>query len=88
MKISKNKREKISEQILLFLYSKVPQALFTSNIASELARDEEFVKKLLLELKKGGLVSEIKKNAKGASYRRRSRWSLTDSVYRAYKVYQ
>ena len=61
MKVSLEKREKISEQILAFLYSISPQLVFTSHIANELARDEEFTKNLLLELKKKGLILEVKK---------------------------
>ena len=48
MKISEEKKEKISEQILAVLYSLNPQAIFTSNIAKEVARDEEFTKKILI----------------------------------------
>ena len=44
MKISIQKREKISEQILAYLYSISPRPSFTSHIAEELARDEEFIK--------------------------------------------
>jgi hypothetical protein len=62
--------------------------LFTLNIAKEIARDEEFVKILLLELKKKGFVLEIRKNPKGISYSRRSRWKLTDNAYQAYKSHQ
>ena len=85
MKISKQKREKISEQILAHLYSLTPKPLFTSHIAIELARDEEFIKKLLLDLKKRKLVTEIKKSPKGVDYLRRSRWKLTDKAYEVYK---
>ena len=88
MKISQEKREKISEQILLFLYSVNPKSMFTLHIAQELARDEEFIKKILLELKKKKLVLEIKKNPKGVDYKRRSRWRLSDKVYQAYKANQ
>lgn len=88
MKISKEKREKISEQILLLLYSKTPLALFTSKIAQEIARDEEFTKTLLMELKKKKLVIEIKKNPKGMLYIKRSRWRMGDEVYKAYKEHQ
>ncbi len=86
MKISSNKRDKISEQILSFLYSISPRSDFTSHIAQEVVRDEEFVKSLLLDLKKKGLVLEIKKNSKGASYIKRSRWKLSDAVYSAYRT--
>lgn len=88
MKISREKREKISEHILTFLYSNTPKLFFTSLIAKEIARDEEFVKKLLLELKNKGLVIEIKRNPKGKLYKTRSRWKLSDVAYNAYKKIQ
>ena len=88
MKISDKKREKISEQILAFLFSVSPKPTFTSHIAQEIARDEEFVKKLLLELKSKKLIIEIKKNPEGIDYVRRSRWRLSDSTYQAYKIHQ
>ena len=88
MKISEKKREKIFEQILSYLFSQSPKALFTSNIASEIARDEEFVKKLLLDLKKKNLIVEIKKNPQGVDYLRRSRWRLREETYTLYKKIQ
>ncbi len=88
MKISDPKKEKISEQILAFLYSINPKPFFTSHIAREIARDEEFIKKLLLELKNKGLVIEIKKNPSGMVYRKRSRWRLSPKTYEAYRKNQ
>jgi hypothetical protein len=88
MKISDSKKEKIYEQILALLYSSSPKSLFTVNIAEEIARDEEFVKFLLLDLKKKGLVIEIKKNPEGISYLKRSRWTLSDIAYQTYKKHQ
>lgn len=88
MKISDEKKEKIYEQILSLLYSVSPRAIFTLNIAKELARDEEFVKSLLLVLKKKDLVIEVKKNPKGLPYIKRSRWKLSDPAYSAYKKHQ
>ncbi len=88
MKISNAKREKINEQILALLFSNSPKLFFTSQIANEIARDEEFVKSLLLELKKKKLVSEIKKNPQGIDYLRRSRWKLSDAAYEMYKKHQ
>lgn len=85
MKISKEKRDKISEQILQVIYSNPLKALFTSNIAEEIARDEEFVKKLLLDLKHKKIVIEIKKNPKGISYLRRSRWVLSEAAKNVYR---
>ena len=88
MKISEKKRQKISEQILAFLYFKSPQALFTSQIAQEIARDEEFIKKILIQLKEKNLLLEIDKNSKGKLYLRRARWRLSDNAYIAYRNYQ
>lgn len=88
MKISKKKKEKICEQILALLYSITPKSIFTSHIAQEIARDEEFVKKLLLELNSKKLIVEIKRNPKGILYLRRSRWKMSDAAYNAYTKYQ
>lgn len=88
MKISKEKKDRISEQILAFLYSESPKTIFTYHIAKEIARDEEFIKKLLLELKERRLVIEVKKNPKGSVYLRRSRWGLSEIAYNSYKKIQ
>ena len=88
MKISQIKRDKISEQILSVLYYNFPQPMFTSKIAFEIARDEEFIKKLLFDLKDKKLIKEIKKNPKGKEYMRRSRWKMDENVYQKYKKYQ
>ena len=84
MKISQPKKDKISEQILNHLFFQSPKPCFTSHIALEVARDEEFTKTLLLNLKKKGLVVEIKKNPKGKEYLRRIRWKLSNKVYNYY----
>lgn len=88
MYISKEKKEKISEQILAHLYLTNPKPLFTFHIAREMARDEEFIKKLLKDLKKQGFVIEIKKNPKGKEYTKRSRWKLSEKAYLFYKQRQ
>jgi len=85
MKISEEKREKISEQILAAIYSVNPKPLFTSQIAREIARDEEFTKKILLNLKEKSLLKEVKKNPEGKDYTRRSRWRLSEETYKKYK---
>jgi len=85
MKLSKEKRDKISEQILSLLFHSFPKQLFTAEIAKEIARDEEFVKTLLFELKDKNLLVLIKKNEKGLLFIRRLRWQLTPE---AYKIYQ
>ena len=86
--ISQQKIEKISEQILFHLYTIFPKQIFTSDIAKELARDEEFVKKLLKTLEKKELVIKIDKNPKGLQYSRRLRWRISNKAYNAYKNQQ
>jgi hypothetical protein len=88
MHISKEKREKISEQILAHLYLTNPKPAFTFHIAREIARDEEFVKTLLKEMKKKELVIEINKNPKGKEYLKRSRWKLSEKAYLLYNQKQ
>ena len=88
MKISEKNKQKISEQILAYLYSITPRAVFTVQIARELVRDEEFVKRLLIDLKGKGFVADINKNSKGITYLKRKRWKLSDKAYSAYKLSQ
>jgi len=83
--ISEKKKEKIQEQILHYLFSISPEAAHTNLIAQEIARDEEFTKSLLQQLKSKDLVLEVKKNRQGEDYIRRQRWRLSDKAYEAYK---
>ena len=83
--ISKVKRSKISEQILSHLFQNTPQALFTSAIANELVRDEEFTKSLLKELESHKLVVRVTKSQSGKEYQRWERWRLSNAAFEAYK---
>jgi predicted transcriptional regulator with HTH domain len=86
MKLSKEKKDKIAEQILSHLYHSFPKQLFTAEIAKEIARDEEFIKTLMFELKEKNLVIIIKKNEDGKDFVRRIRWQLSGPAYQAYDV--
>ncbi len=86
--ISQKTKDKISEQILHYLFIISPESAFTNTVASSTARDEEFTKVLLLDLKKKGLVIEINKNSKGINYTKRQRWRLSNQAYEAYKKHQ
>ena len=87
-RISSQKIEKISEQILSYLFKTFPKQIFTSEIAQELARDEEFTKKLLLQLEKKKLIIKINKNSQGFEYSRRLRWRISNKTYEIYKKHQ
>ncbi len=84
MKLSQEKKDKITEQILSFIYHKFPQSPFTAEIAKEIARDEEFIKKLLFELKEKDFLVPIKKNKRGEIFSRRIRWRLSNKVYEVF----
>ena len=86
--ISKQKREKISEQILAHLFDNSPNAIFTSKIAQEVARDEEYTKSLLQDLEKNKLIVKVKKNQHGQDYVRRERWRLSNTAFIAYNNHQ
>ncbi len=84
-RVSESNQEKIKEAILSALYHSSPKALFGAEIAREIIRDEEFVKRLLLDLEKKGLVISVKKNSEGIDYLKRARWRMTNQVFKAYK---
>lgn len=84
-KLSNEKTQKIKEEILSILYHNTLKAMFTNSIAQELIRDEEFTKKLLLELKKEGLIDEIKRSKEGYEYCKWRRWKLSSKALEAYK---
>ncbi len=87
-KISQAKKDKISEQILHYLFSISPEAVHTNKIAMETARDEEFTKAILQDLKSKNLVVEIKKSPQGEDYLRRQRWRLSSQVYNVFSKKQ
>lgn len=86
MRLSKQKRDRIAEQVLSFLYHEFPRAHFTASISREIARDEEFIKTIMHELQDKKLVNCIRKNPQGLVYSRRCRWNLSPKAYDAYKL--
>ena len=87
-RISKEKKEKIQEQIIYYLFTLFPKQVFTFDIAKELARDEEFIKKLLLELESKGILFKIDKNKHGIKFERRLRWRISNETYKIYEQHQ
>lgn len=83
--ISNKKKSKISEQILSYLYNLSPEAAFTSKIAEEIIRDEEFTKSLLEDLEKSKLLVRITKGPDGQDYSRWTRWRMSNAAFEAYK---
>ena len=81
-KISKQKEEKVKEDILRELYDCYPNMLWTYDVAGKIARDEEFVLRLLKELQVDGLVLEREESGK---LRVKRKWGLKGEVYNKYK---
>lgn len=88
MRLSKDKKDRIAEQILSFLYHSFPQQPFTAEIAREIVRDEEFIKRILFELKEKNLVVLIRKNKNGKPFSKRIKWRLSNKVYEVYNTKQ
>ena len=88
MKLSKEKKDKIIEQIFYYLYQIFPKNPFTAEIAREVIRDEEFVKKLLFELKEKNLIIAIRKNSKGVPFSRKIKWKIPNKIYNIYHLKQ
>ncbi|MBS3172573.1 hypothetical protein J4438_03265 [Candidatus Woesearchaeota archaeon] len=84
-KIGEKKIKKIKEEVLALLYDSPMNPLFTSKIADEIIRDEEFTLKILKELYTDGLINEIKTNQTGREFLARRKWTLKPTVYAQYK---
>jgi len=83
--ISQSKKDKIAEHILHYLFTISPLPVFTAVISREIARDEEFTKSLLLDLKSKNLITEVNKNSEGLQYLKRQRWRLSNEAFKIYK---
>jgi len=84
-KISDKKIQRIKEEILSLLYENPAKPLYTSYIAEEMIRDEEFILRVLEELNKEGLIDKIQSNTNGKQYLARKKWTLQPKVYSQYK---
>ena len=87
-KLGQEKRDKISEQILNYLFTISPEPKFTSEIAKEIARDEEFTKSILQDLGQKKLIAEVNKNKNGVDYLKRQRWRLSNQAFEVYSRHQ
>ena len=80
VKLSSKTINLLKDDIISILYEAQLKPLLTIEIANELRRDKEFTKRLLLELKEKGILTEIKKNNKGKDYIKRSKWLIKPEV--------
>ncbi len=87
-KISQEKENKIMSDILAVLFENSPRSLFTVEISRIIARDEEFIKRLLIELKNKRFIIAVDKNPRGKQYSKRIRWRISPKIYETYKKLQ
>lgn len=80
-KISKEKEEKVKEALLRELYDCYPGMLFTYDVAGRIARDEEFVLRLMKDMQAAGLLIM---REEGES-RIKRKWGLKGEVWERYK---
>jgi hypothetical protein len=83
--ISDKKVQRIKEDILSYLYNNPLNPLFTSQIAEEMIRDEEFTLRLLNEMHESKLIKKISSNSNGKQFLSRRKWTLRPEVYSKYK---
>ena len=76
-KLSDKKIEKVKSDVLSLLYENNLKQLYTFQIAEEIARDDEFVLRLLRNLEKNGLVKQSNKG-------KRRKWMMADRAYKTY----
>jgi len=84
VRLSKKTIQLLKDDIISILYDRSLEALFTNEIAREIRRDNEFTKKLLLELKKESLIEQVKKNKKGQEYLTHTKWRIPFKVLKAF----
>lgn len=85
-RVSQRTFNKVAEAALAFLNERYPEPLSCREIAAELARDNEFVGRVLLFLKEKKLVQQVYKSPEGRDYLRWTKWTLTPSTRAKFEV--
>ncbi len=84
VKLAKRTVDLLKDDVVNILYENALKPLFTNEIAMLLRRDNEFTKRLLLDLKGMGLVEEVKLNKRKKQYIRRIRWKIEKEVLKKF----
>ena len=85
VKLSKKTVELLKDDIISILYERSLVPMSAYEICVELRRNNEFTKKLLLELEEDGLVREVGKNSDGRVYLRNKKWMIPAKVLKAFE---
>ena len=79
-RISKDNMEKIKSNILRILFDESPRSLSATNIASQEARDKQFILKILKDLENKKIVKNVTKD-----FTRKKYWVMNEEAYKKYK---
>lgn len=79
-RVSNKTFNKVAESVLAFLNERYPEPLTCREVAEEMARDNEFIKRVLEFLEKQGLIQQIYKSSEGRDYLRWTKWQLTPAT--------
>jgi len=79
-RVSQRTFNKVAEATLAFLNERFPEPLSGREVAAELARDNEFVGRVLIFLREKGLVQQVYKSPTGKDYLRWTKWALTPAT--------
>ncbi|MFH0835585.1 MAG: hypothetical protein V1834_00285 [Candidatus Micrarchaeota archaeon] len=83
-RVSKKTFDKVAESVLGVLYDNYPGSVSTRFVAGEVARDKEFVAKVLDFLRGKGFVEQWTKSRAGEEYERWAKWRLSKRAYDKY----
>lgn len=83
-RVSKKTFDKVAEDALAVLYDNYPAAVSTRIVAGEMARDKQFVARVLEFLRGKGFVEKWTKSKGGEDYERWMKWRLTKQAYDKY----
>ena len=83
-RISEANFKRIAESALGVLYEKFPLPLSTTQVAAELARDNEFVLKVMLFLEKKGYAVRVGKGKLG-DLSRTVKWKISKQARETYE---
>lgn len=84
-RLSQNIINLLKDDIVNILYENSLKPLFTNEIAVIIRRDNEFTKRLLIELKNLGIIEDIKINNRKRSYLLRKKWRISNNVLKNYE---
>jgi hypothetical protein len=84
-RVSKKTFDKVAEDALAVLYDNYPAAVSTRIVAGEIARDKQFIARVLEYLRGKGFVEKwTKSKSSGEDYARWMKWRLTKQAYEKY----